>query len=89
MSDLGALQRSTHKFEAGYLFNLLGMEPGPGGYSDTSHPIFSERSPLSRAGTIQCPVILFQGLEDKVDPSRAIPCDYRRTGAARRACRPA
>jgi dipeptidyl aminopeptidase/acylaminoacyl peptidase len=83
VSDLAALQRSTHKFEAGYLFNLLGVEPGPGGYSDTSHPVFRERSPVGRAGAIRCPVILFQGTEDKVTPpeqSRVIAEELERHG---------
>ena len=83
VSDLAALQRSTHKYEAGYLFNLLGVQPGPGGYSDTSDPVFRERSPLYRAGNIQCPVILFQGVDDKVTPpeqSRAITDELERRG---------
>lgn len=68
VSDLAALQRSTHKFEAGYVFNLIGARPGPGGYADASDPLFAERSPLRLAENIQSPVILFQGLEDRVTP---------------------
>ncbi len=83
VSDLAALQRSTHKFEAGYVFGLIGAQPGPGGLTDASDPVFAERSPLARAADIKSPVILFQGLDDRVVPpeqSRLIAAELERRG---------
>ena len=60
--DLAQLQKMTHKFEAGYLFGLTGSEP------DCADAVFAARSPLNRADQIDVPVVLFQGLQDKVVP---------------------
>lgn len=62
ISDLGLLMEHTHKFEAGYLHRLLGTTPDD--WRDRCH----ERSPLAHVDAITCPLILFQGLEDKVVP---------------------
>jgi dipeptidyl aminopeptidase/acylaminoacyl peptidase len=61
VSDLGALARETHKFESRYLDGLVGPYPA-------SEDVYRERSPLLAADRISAPVILFQGLEDKVVP---------------------
>ena len=61
VSDLVALVRDTHKFEARYLDRLVGPYPAR---SDLYH----ERAPVNFAERISCPVIFFQGLEDKVVP---------------------
>jgi dipeptidyl aminopeptidase/acylaminoacyl peptidase len=62
ISDLGLLMEHTHKFESGYLHRLLGTMPG------RWKGVCAERSPLNLIDGIAVPVILFQGLEDKVVP---------------------
>lgn len=61
VSDLEALARDTHKFESRYLDGLIAP------YPDRSE-VWAERSPINHVGLLNCPVILFQGLEDKVVP---------------------
>jgi dipeptidyl aminopeptidase/acylaminoacyl peptidase len=75
ISDLGLLLAHTHKFESGYLHRLMGTTPG--NWRET----FDARSPLMLAGRMTHPVILFQGLDDKVVPpeqSRRIADELRR-----------
>ncbi|KAJ4966550.1 hypothetical protein NE237_018399 [Protea cynaroides] len=57
VADLNALKVETHKFESHYIDNLVGSEKA----------IF-ERSPINFVDNFSCPVILFQGLDDKVVP---------------------
>jgi len=59
VSDPLTLARDTHKFESRYLDWLLG-DP----VLDIQR--YRERSPLLAADRIQCPMIFFQGGEDKV-----------------------
>ncbi len=59
ISDLGALAAETHKFESRYLDNLVGPYPA-------AKAIYEDRSPICHAEQLACPVIFFQGLEDKV-----------------------
>jgi dipeptidyl aminopeptidase/acylaminoacyl peptidase len=61
ISELEALVRDTHKFESRYLDRLIGR------YPDCSET-YKERSPIYHADQLSCPVIFFQGLEDKVVP---------------------
>jgi dipeptidyl aminopeptidase/acylaminoacyl peptidase len=61
IGDLEALVRDTHKFEARYGDNLVGPYP-----QDKS--VYMERSPINHIDKLKCPVIFFQGLEDKVVP---------------------
>ena len=61
VGDLSALAQDTHRFEAGYLDSLVGPWP-------QAEAIYRQRSPLQHADRIRCPVIFFQGLEDKVVP---------------------
>lgn len=61
ISDLEALARDTHKFEGHYLDTLIG--PLPKARED-----YFERSPIHKVNQINCPLIVFQGLEDKVVP---------------------
>lgn len=61
IGDLEALMRTTHKFEARYLDRLIGPWP-------ESARLYRERSPIHHTDRLSCPLILFQGLEDKVVP---------------------
>jgi dipeptidyl aminopeptidase/acylaminoacyl peptidase len=61
VSDLEILAKDTHKFEARYLDGLVGPYP-------ESQALYQERSPLYAIDWLNCPVIFFQGLEDKVVP---------------------
>ena len=61
IGDLETLARDTHKFEARYLDSLVGPYPA-------SRSIYVERSPIHHVENLNCPVIFFQGLDDKVVP---------------------
>jgi dipeptidyl aminopeptidase/acylaminoacyl peptidase len=57
VSDLAALAQHTHKFESRYDISLVG-----------NRDRFPERSPIYFVDRISCPIIFFQGLDDKVVP---------------------
>lgn len=57
--DLEALTKDTHKFESRYLDRLVGPYP-------ERRDIYLERSPIHHTDKLSCPVILLQGLEDKI-----------------------
>jgi len=61
VSDLEALTRETHKFESRYLDRLVGPYP-------ERNDLYRERSPIHHTEGLSCPMILFQGLEDKIVP---------------------
>ncbi len=63
VSDLEALAKETHKFEARYLDNLIGPFP-------ERRDLYQKRSPIHFGDRLSCPLIFFQGLEDKVVPPR-------------------
>ncbi|MBF2063481.1 MAG: S9 family peptidase [Calothrix sp. C42_A2020_038] len=61
VSDLEALARDTHKFESRYLDGLIGAYP-------QMKDLYIQRSPVHFTKNLACPVIFFQGLEDKIVP---------------------
>ena len=61
VGDLRALDADTHKFESRYTTDLLAAMP-------ERERLYAERSPIHAADRISCPVIFFQGLDDKVVP---------------------
>ena len=61
VGDLEALAKHTHKFESRYLDRLVGPYP-------EAAATYRERSPVHRLERITCPVLVLQGLEDRVVP---------------------
>ncbi len=61
VADAGALARETHKFESRYMDSMIGPWP-------EDEERYEERSPIFHAERLETPMILFQGLEDKVVP---------------------
>lgn len=61
VSDAEALAKDTHKFESRYLDGLFGP------YLQ-ARDVYYARSPINFTDRLSCPVIFFQGLEDKVVP---------------------
>jgi dipeptidyl aminopeptidase/acylaminoacyl peptidase len=61
VSDLEALARDTHKLESRYLDRLVGPYPD-------HRDLYRQRSPIHFADRLSCPMIFFQGLEDRVVP---------------------
>ncbi len=61
VADLAALARDTHKFESRYLDRLVGPYP-------EADATYRERSPVFAFDRLERPLIIFQGLDDKVVP---------------------
>ena len=61
IGDLEALARDTHKFESRYLDTLVGPYP-------EQKAVYEERSPIHHVERLNCAMLLFQGLDDKVVP---------------------
>jgi dipeptidyl aminopeptidase/acylaminoacyl peptidase len=61
IGDLVTFVKETHKFESRYLDTLVGPYP-------ERADRYRERSAVNFADDLNCPVILFQGLEDKIVP---------------------
>jgi dipeptidyl aminopeptidase/acylaminoacyl peptidase len=61
VSDLVALTLETHKFESRYLETLVGPYP-------QEASVYIARSPINHVERLKCPVIFFQGTEDKIVP---------------------
>lgn len=77
VSDLELLLQHTHKFESGYEHRLMGTKPGK------RKAVFDARSPINLTDGISAPLILFQGLDDRIVPpeqSRLMADKLRRRG---------
>jgi len=61
VADLAALARDTHKYESRYLDRLIGPYPA-------AQATYHARSPVNFFDRLERPVIVFQGLDDKVVP---------------------
>ncbi|MEO5669595.1 MAG: S9 family peptidase [Ramlibacter sp.] len=61
VSDLSALDTDTHKFESRYTSWLVAAPP-------RRDALYRERSPILHTDKLSCPMIFFQGLDDKVVP---------------------
>ncbi|TMQ23358.1 MAG: S9 family peptidase [Deltaproteobacteria bacterium] len=61
VADLEGLAKETHKFESRYLDGLIGPYP-------EARDRYLERSPVHHTDRLSTPMIIFQGLEDKVVP---------------------
>ena len=61
ISDLELLLEDTHKFESRYFDGLIGPYP-------EKRSVYRERSPIHSIDSLSCPLIIFQGLEDKIVP---------------------
>jgi dipeptidyl aminopeptidase/acylaminoacyl peptidase len=61
ISDLEVLEQDCHKFESRYNTSLIGPYP-------ERKDLYQQRSPIHFTDRLSCPLILFQGLEDKVVP---------------------
>ena len=61
IADLEALARDTHKFECRYLDRLVGPYPA-------DRATYIERSPINHVEKLSCPMLILQGLQDKVVP---------------------
>ena len=61
VGDLEMLELKTHKFESRYAHRLLAPYP-------EAAALFRERSPIYAAGDISSPILMLQGLDDRVVP---------------------
>jgi dipeptidyl aminopeptidase/acylaminoacyl peptidase len=81
IADLSVLAADTHKFESHYTDQLIGPWP-------EARDVYEARSPIHHLDRFDTPLIVFQGLDDKVVPpsqsdmivgalrSKGIECDY-------------
>jgi dipeptidyl aminopeptidase/acylaminoacyl peptidase len=70
ISELEVFATDTHKFESRYLDSMIGPYPA-------KKDIYFARSPINFVNNISCPMILFQGLDDKVVPPNQADLIYK------------
>lgn len=61
VADAVALAQDTHDFESRYLDGLIGAYP-------EDEEIYIQRAPLNHVDSLNCPVLLLQGEEDRIVP---------------------
>lgn len=61
VADLRKLAADTHDFEASYLDGMVGPLPA-------AEALYAERSPLSHLDRLRTPLLIEQGLDDRVVP---------------------
>lgn len=61
IGDLETIARDTHKFESRYMDRLIGPYP-------ERADLYHDRSPIHFTDRITCPVIVLQGLDDRIVP---------------------
>jgi dipeptidyl aminopeptidase/acylaminoacyl peptidase len=81
IADLSVLAADTHKFESRYTDRLIGPWP-------EARTVYEERSPIHHLDRFDTPLIVFQGLDDRVVPpnqsemivdalrARGVECEY-------------
>lgn len=81
IADLSLLAADTHKFESRYADRLIGPWPD-------ARDVYEARSPINRLDHLDRPLIVFQGLDDRVVPpnqsetivaalrARGVECEY-------------
>ncbi len=70
VSDIEALATDTHKLESRYMDSLVGPYPA-------AKNVYVERSPIHHTSQISVPMILFQGLDDRVVPPNQSEMIYK------------
>ncbi|MEA3328163.1 MAG: S9 family peptidase [Candidatus Omnitrophota bacterium] len=70
VSDLEMLVKDTHKFESRYFDRLLGPYP-------QERQIYYQRSPIHFIDRLSCPLLILQGLEDKIVPPNQAELIYK------------
>jgi dipeptidyl aminopeptidase/acylaminoacyl peptidase len=73
IGNLAAFTAETHKFESRYVDGLVGPYPA-------ARAVYEARSPIFHADAIRCPVLVLQGLDDRIVP----PAEAERIVAALR-----
>jgi dipeptidyl aminopeptidase/acylaminoacyl peptidase len=61
VADCSTLATDTHDFESRYLDTMIGAYPA-------EKDLYMARSPITHVNQLSSPLILFQGLDDKVVP---------------------
>jgi dipeptidyl aminopeptidase/acylaminoacyl peptidase len=70
IGDLETFVSDTHKFESRYLDNLVGPYP-------ERKDLYRQRSPINYIDQLSTPMILLQGLEDKIVPPNQAEAMYQ------------